>query len=575
MKKAFKIAVPILLVLAVIFSIVWYLFQYDPEFTRDFLLSQARSAEDRGNHRLATWIYDLTYLQSNEDENIAIELAEQFKEMGNYTKAEYTLSNAISDGGTAQLYIALCQTYVEQDKLLDAVTMLDNIADPQIKAQLDELRPAAPVASQGNGYYSQYITISITSPDGPVYTDSTGEYPSTKQAPFTGELTLSGGETNIYALCVGENGLVSPLSIFSYTVAGVIEEVTLSDPAMDQLVRQQLNVTDDHVLYTNELWGITTLAVSSEVTDLSDLALMPLLEELTIPSGTYENLKAISSLSALRTLRIEGVTLDSETVKIIGNLPKLQVLALPHCNLSTISDLSAAIGLTELDLSNNTIGDLAPLAQMQELKTLNLSHNAVSKLSSIPTLGKLEKLELSYNSLTSVAELSQIVTLKNLQLGNNALTDLAGLEKLTALTVLSAEKNKITDISHLSACTELTELNISGNAVTDLSAIGSMGKLSKLDFSNNQVESLPKFASQDTLTSINGSSNQLSSLDALKGQTSLNYVIMDHNSGITSIHALRNCYSLIEVNVYATGVTDVSALTSMNVIVKYSPVSID
>ncbi len=574
MKKAIKIIVPILLVLAVIGSIGWYLLKYDPGFTRDFLLRQARSAEERGNHSLATWIYDLTYLQSNQDEDVAIELAEQFKAIGNYTKAEYTLSNAIADGGTAQLYIALCKTYVEQDKLLDAVTMLDNIANPQIKSQLDALRPSAPVATPESGYFNQYISVSISASEGTVYINTNGEYPSVKEQPFTGELTLSGGETTIYALAVGENGLVSPLRIFSYTIAGVIEEVTLTDPAMDQIVRQHLNVTDDHTLYTNELWGITNLEINGEVKDLSDLTLMPFLEQLTITSGSYENLSAISSLSSLSTLSIEGVTLTSDNLRIIGTLPKLQSLALPHCNLSSITELSNATSLTNLNLSNNTLRDLSPLSGMTELKTLQISHNAVTQLSDISTLIKLEELDASYNSLTSTADLAVCTGLKILRLDNNALTQLEGLDKLIALSVLSAENNKLTSINHLSTCTELTELTISNNKLSDISAVSAMLKLQSLDFSSNQVTQIPKLTS-DTLTQINGTSNLLTSLEALEGQTNLNYVVMDYNSGITSVTPLRNCFNLVEVSVYATGVTDVSALTAMNVIVKYSPVSID
>lgn len=575
MKKAFKIIVPIMLILAVIISIGWYLFKFDPEFTKDFLLNQARLAEERGNHSFATWIYDLTYHHSNEDENVAIELAEQFKSMGNYTKAEYTLSNAIADGGTAQLYIALCETYVEQDKLLDAVTMLDNIADPQIKAQLNELRPAAPVSTPESGYFNQYISVSIEASQGTVYASTTSEYPSTKEQPFTGEFTLSGGETTVYALSVGDNGLVSPLSIFSYTVAGVIEEAKLTDPAMDQIVRQYLGVTSEHTLYTNELWGITSLEITNEVKDLSDLSLMPFLEQLTIPSGSYENFSSISALSSLRTLNIEGVTLTSDNMKTIGTLPKLQSLALPHCNLSSISDLSAATGLTNLDLSNNTLRDLSALSGMQELKSLNVSHNAITKLTDICNLPKLEELDVSYNALTSTADLADCTALKVLHLDNNALTQLEGLDKLVGLNILSAGNNKLSDIHHLSTCAELIELNVAGNKLTDISAVGTMSKLQILDFSNNQVTQLPKFTSQEALSNINGTYNLLTSLDTLKGQINLNYVIMDYNPGITSVVPLRNCFNLVEVSVYATGVTDVSALTSLNIIVKYSPVSID
>ena len=154
MKKVMKVIIPILLSLLILASIFWYCFVYDRDFTRDILLQQARFHSTNGIPALSSWFYDLAYEHSGQDENVAIELANQFKAVGNYTKAEVTLSQAIADGGNADIYIALCKTYVEQDKLLDAVNMLDSIADPAIKAQLDALRPVAPTSDPAPGFYS-------------------------------------------------------------------------------------------------------------------------------------------------------------------------------------------------------------------------------------------------------------------------------------------------------------------------------------------------------------------------------------------------------------------------------------
>ena len=123
MKKAIKIIVPLVMIIAIIASIGWYLFVYDRDFTRDMLLNQARYYSDNRNDKAASWFYGLAYEYPSQDEHIAIELANQYKADGNYTKAEYTLTNAIADGGTADLYIALCKTYVEQDKLLDGLVV--------------------------------------------------------------------------------------------------------------------------------------------------------------------------------------------------------------------------------------------------------------------------------------------------------------------------------------------------------------------------------------------------------------------------------------------------------------------
>ena len=135
------------------------------------------------------------------------------------------------------------------------------------------------------------------------------------------------------------------------------------------------------------------------------------------------------------------------------------------------------------------------------------------------------------------------------------------------------KNNQINDISHLSKSAELAELNIANNKVADLSTLSGILKLSALDFSNNLVTELPDFAGDSPLSTINGSGNQLTSLAPLKGLTQLNYVNMDQNAGISSLSPLKDCSALVEVSVYGTSVTDASALTDLNIIVKYTPVN--
>ena len=580
MKRIIRITVPVLMVLLVLFSIGWYFVKYDPALTREILVDQARYLDDRGNHSLATWFYKLAYQQSGNDEAIALELAEQYRSMGNYTKAEYTLSNAIADGGTLELYVALCRTYVEQNKLLDAVTMLDNVTDQQIKSQLDALRPQSPVPSHEPGYFTEYITLGMSVAEGTIYYTADGSYPSTSASSYRIPIDLPAGQTVIKAITVGKNGLVSPLSVLGYTISGVIEEVIIEDPAIDQALRQLLQVDADHVFFSNELWEVTSLSIPHDTKSLSDLEKLPYLEELLIldvesPTPTSIDaldLTPLSNLESLKEVGIINMTLSSENLQIIAELPALDKLAISHCELSGISQLAAATRLTYLDLSYNTIGNLSALEGMTQLTTLNLCHNGISDVSVIGKLTMLEVLDLSYNSITDPSALTSCTSLKSLKLANNAITQLQGLETLNGLIELSVAFNKLTDVQILEHCTEMIELDLSNNAIEDISAISAMTKLQTLDFSYNVVKKLPEFDDACPLIAIKGSNNKLSSLKELAGLNSLNYIIMDFNKDISSVKALSSCYALVEVSVYGTKVKDIGPLTDMDVIVKYSPI---
>ena len=132
MKKAFRIIIPLVLIVAILFCTGWYLFIYDRVFTRDILVKAARYFEDSGNLSASAWFYNRAYEHAGDNDTVAIELSNQYKTAGNYTKAEYTLTTAIADGGGIDLYMALSKLFVEQNKLLDAVRMIDNVANKEI-----------------------------------------------------------------------------------------------------------------------------------------------------------------------------------------------------------------------------------------------------------------------------------------------------------------------------------------------------------------------------------------------------------------------------------------------------------
>ena len=570
MKKVFKIIVPTILVIGIIASIGWYLFVYDRDLTRDVLLAQARFSDTQGHPNAASFFYDLAYSHSGHEENIAIELANQYKSDGNYTKAEYTLSNAIADGGTAELYIALCKTYVEQDKLLDAVNMLDNIANPVIKEQLDKMRPAAPSSETAPGFYSEYISVDLSTDMGTLYYTLDGEYPSTEDAPYSDPIALPAGETTIYAVSVDKTGLVSPLTILSYTIGGVIEEVSFTDPAMEAAIRTLLEVDEDKVLYTNNLWDITEFTVPSDATQFDDLALLPYVTSLTVEEKTFDSLNCLTGLIHLEDLKLIGCKFPDDDLSILTNLPALKKLTMSDCGLSTIAKLTNAQSLTHLDLSNNTIRNLEPLSSMTTLVEVNLQHNAVTSLNALGPLTNLEKLDVSYNSLTSVAPIATCLKLSRLDVSFNTLANLGAVDNLPALTHLYVRNNDLTDVSILQKCTGLVELNISNNSISDISSLSTLTALETFDFSYNEVESLPKWPDGSVLYTINGSYNELTSIDNLKNMEELGYVYMDYNN-LTNINAIADCYHLVLVNVYGNTIKDVSALTDHNIIVNYDP----
>lgn len=574
MKKVIRILIPLVLAIAIILCVAWYLFIYDREFTRDMLLLGARYFEEQGKHNLSSQLYDLAYTQVGNNDAVAIELADQHRKSGNYTKAEYTLSKAIADGGGTDLYVALCQIFMEQDKVLDAVNLLNNITNPDIKSQIDAMRPAAPTCTPDPGFYNQYISVTFSADVPTLLVNTEGEYPSVHKDLYQASVKLQEGENTVYAVAVSKDCLVSPVSIFGFTVGGVIEEVVFQDDILESAIRQQLAVSPDTVLYSNDLWGITEFTVPEGTQDYSALRYMAFLENLSIHNGAAGQLSVLSHLANLSTLSITNTTVRPEELSIISTLPNLTALTLNNCGLSTISGLENAETLQYLDLGNNTIRNLEPLSVMSGLTHLNLQHNAVSNTSVLSDLAQISTLDLSYNNLKSLSSIGKLTNLTVLNVAHNELTSITGIENCTALERLHLDSNRIEDISSLSVCTAMSHLYVSDNALTSLDGLADLVNLTNLDFANNQVSSLPAFAEDSKLVNIDGSHNLLETLDPLSGLKNLNNVFMDYNAEIFSVDCLKNCPVLIQVNVYGTKVTEVTMLTDQSVIVHYNPTDI-
>ena len=572
MKKFLKIILPFFLAITIILGILWYLFVYDRDFTRDMLLHGARYFEADGDMETASWFYDRAYEQGSGNDEIAIELARQYIASGNYTQAEVTLNKAIRDGAGAAVYIALSKAYIEQDKLLDAADLLDKLSEPTIKAQLESMRPKKPTTQQTPGFYNQYISVSIESDASALYVSGNGQYPSVFTDSYTGPIPLQDGENVLYALAVSDSGLVSPMAIFGYTIGGVIEEVKFADPAIETLIRQTLQVSATKVLYSNDLWDIKEITVPKEATDYSDLRHLAFLEHLTIADGVSDQLDFLPKLTTLKSLNISNTIVSAEELQMIGSISTLESLTLSNCMLSSISSLEKLTQLTYLDLSTNAIGNIKPLSGMSRLRQLYMSRNALQDISALSNCTALTQLDVSYNSITSVNPLSNLRLLNTLDISHNTVINIAALTELTELQTLYMQNNQIADLSALSNYTKLSRLNVAYNSLTTLDPLVNVNSLTNLDFSYNSVTELPKWTSGCMLVNIDGSSNQISDLSNLAVLKSINNIFMDYNENISSVSMLANCPVLIQVNVYGTKVKDVTALTEQSIIVNYNPV---
>ena len=552
MKYILKIFLIVLLVVAIIGAACWFFLVQRPDLTMSVFAHWGDYFYDAGRYNRAVSLYETACKLSPDNANLPVRLAQAYINSGNYTKAEYTLVSAITNNPeSVQLYVALSKTYIEQDKILDAEQMLDRITSADVKAQIDALRPNVPVLSPESGYYSEYIDVAVTATGGTAYLAVNQDYPSIETDAYEAPVTLEAGDSKVVVVTVAENGLVSDAVYGGYTIGSVVEEVTLSDSALDSYVRELLGKSASDTIMSDELWELEELTLPEGVQDISDLTRFAGLKTLTIQNATGLDLSVLPQLTTLQTLDLSGTTLPTSTLDAIGTLPELKKLVLQSCAVTAINPLVGLSNLEYLDLTNNSVTDLTAITALEHLKDLYLTNNPVK----------------------SITYLNSCLELERLHIENCGVSRLSSLAGNTSLQELYASNNEISDISVLSDCVSLSVLDISDNQVKDVSVIANLPELTYFLASHNQIESLPAFDTATCkLVRINVNNNQLTDLSPLKGLPALNYIFADYNQ-ISDISGLEDCPLLTQLNLFDNPVNEaqVKALQEIGRIVNYTP----
>ena len=571
MKRTLKIVIPIVLILAILIGAYWYFIRKNPKLTAGFCTDTADWMISKNHPSVAVWFYDRARELDPMNGELSLKLANAYRRNGNFTMTERTLVKAIQDApDNTELYLTLSSVFVQQDKLLDAQKMLDNLVNDAVIAEIAGLRPQAPSISPEGNRYNDYITVELTGQDGDaIYYTTDGSFPSLTSNAYTGPFQLEAGETTVCAVAVGKNGLVSPAAYVGYTVSGVVEDVTLQDAALEAQVRELLHVSN-RTLRTSDLWGITELQLPEGLTTTADLPYFTGLTRLVIWDKGTLDYSFLSSLYALRHLELDHCSLSSEDLAKIAALPNLEELILSNCGLSNISSLSSLTGLKLIDLTENSINDASALVSMHALEAIYLGHNALTALPDFTGFPALHTLDLSYNALADVGPLASCPSIQKLNVSHNRLTAIGAVGSLPALTFLNASVNQVEDVSALAACTNLETFVMEDCLIKTIDFLDDIVSIREVDIDYNEIVSAPHFRDDCLLESFSAMHNYLADLSGLSGLQHLTVVNADYNN-VRDISVLASCPVLAQVNVYGTYVHSGGVLEDKGVVVNYTP----
>ncbi|MEZ6078143.1 MAG: leucine-rich repeat domain-containing protein [Pirellulaceae bacterium] len=124
-------------------------------------------------------------------------------------------------------------------------------------------------------------------------------------------------------------------------------------------------------------------------------------------------------------------------------------------DIKSLQGLEHCVAVQLIDLENNAIADLAPLAGLKLLQSINLAHNQISSIEPLKELERVQYLQLTGNSVSDLAPLAKMKNMMSLYLSDNKIEDISVVSELPKVWSLYLAGNSIKNfdpISRLCSC---------------------------------------------------------------------------------------------------------------------------
>lgn len=230
----------------------------------------------------------------------------------------------------------------------------------------------------------------------------------------------------------------------------------------------------------------------------------------------------------------------SDLSEIVAHMPNLRMLTLDRQNIQDISAL-ASLPLIYLNISDNPITDIAPLAECDTLQELAVGYIKTSNFSALAKLESLARVDLSGNKVDSLTPLAH-----NKQI-------------LIELNLMQAQ---IEDFSALSDI-EIWSLRLYEAPSEILDIVENMHSLSRLAVDASRIRSFERFQGLTKLHALRLAENRISSLEGVEVFTLLEELEIDNNS-ITDLSPLLQLPKLRILSIREANIKDYSILAELH-----------
>ena len=236
--------------------------------------------------------------------------------------------------------------------------------------------------------------------------------------------------------------------------------------------------------------------------------------------------------SSLRAAIAEALGQSPNAPITVKEMESLGHLNVPNKGLRDLTGLQFATNIDWLNIEDNQISDLSPIAGLINLKELWFG-GKITDLSDLTPLARLINLELIHgwgNPISDLSPLAGLTKLRHIYLPLGKISDLTPLANLTELQELYLHGNNISDLLPLATLTGLTRLGLHDNDISDISPLAGLSNLKWLNFDENNISDVSPLGGLTNLDWLKLSRNDISDVSSLAGLTNLQWLGVDNNN---------------------------------------------
>ena len=269
---------------------------------------------------------------------------------------------------------------------------------------------------------------------------------------------------------------------------------------------------------------------------------------------------SVEEMKGLDELRANGRGIQELTgLQFATNVTFLQ---LPDNEISDLSPIAGLINVRDLRLNNNRISDISPYRNLKNLTSTSFRDNMVSDLSPIAGLINLDYLTFSGNNISDLSPIVGLINLRTIDFSNANLSDISPLAGLINLKNIHCWGHAISDISPLVGLTKLERIDFCGGNISDLTSLAGLTGLKELYLAGEEVSDISPLAGLTGLIRLGLENNDISDISPIAGLTNLKWLRLDNND-ISDVSPIANLTNLTWLAVDRNNISDLSPLEGL------------